>query len=376
MWAFTQPIFCQGLYPPEDILKSSVDKSLGRINYYEKQWFKDVFRGGEYITFEQYVYSNNKQDSVKTKWGQFRYFWSREGTDSKKIPRQGRINRYAERSSIGGIEKGNTLESHVYRFKGGKLDGLQSFGNNRLNRTKNSEGLYDGFDAEWVDNYYSPAIINGNIVGLQSGEKGFQDKSEMNKSIKSYKTKFQQFASTCFDENPIEFYDLIGNLKVFEENQYYELETMVNLFLSDVMATKTQYYLENPIGAYKQKVNLNEISPFSRLSSVSINATFEPLEKNEIARAYGIDNDNQIILKVDPDKWMLVNSATRWYILYHELGHDFFNLRHGQGGRMMFNYPTEMYDWVDFFEDRDFMFEYFFTKLDPEYEPPRKIIGM
>ena len=123
--------------------------------------------------------------------GQFRYFWSREGTDSKKIPRQGRINRYAERSSIGGIEKGNTLESHVYRFKGGKLDGLQSFGNNRLNRTKNSEGLYDGFDAEWVDNYYSPAIINGNIVGLQSGEKGFQDKTDKRQERAKKKTQMR-----------------------------------------------------------------------------------------------------------------------------------------------------------------------------------------
>ena len=124
MWAFTQPIFCQGLYPTEDKLKSSVEKGLGRKNYYEKQWFKDVFRGGEYITFEQYDYSNNKQDSVKTKWGQFRYFWSREGTDSQKIPREGRMNTYAERNSIGGMEKGNKSESHVYRFKGGKLDGL------------------------------------------------------------------------------------------------------------------------------------------------------------------------------------------------------------------------------------------------------------
>ncbi len=110
--------------------------------------------------------------------------------------------------------------------------------------------------------------------------------------------------------------------------------------------------------------------------NLNIDVAFEPLEKNVIAIAKGKNNDSKIILRVNPDKWLQANPATRWYILYHELGHDFFNLRHGQGGRMMFNYPTEMYDWVDFFEDRDFMFEYFFTKLDPEYEPPRKIIGM
>jgi hypothetical protein len=306
--------------------------------------------------------------------GIFKYFWSEEGTDSQKIPDEAAMYYNAGEDKFTGEKKGDPLFYLVLKFKGGKLDGLQPYGRSALNRKKKQ--------FEWINNFYSPAIINGHFLELQpgkklqSGELGYKfDKSELEDQMGIYKNDLVKFAYTFFWEDLGEKFDFIrNNYNVFEENKYYDLETMVNIFLSDVMATKNQYYFENPIGRYLQKVNLNETPPFSTLSSVSINATFEPLENNVIARAYGIDNDNQIILKVDPEKWMSVNTATRWYILYHELGHDFFNLRHGQGGRMMFNYPTEMYDWVDFFEDRDFMFEYFFTKLDPEYKPPMKTL--
>ena len=55
--------------------------------------------------------------------------------------------------------------------------------------------------------------------------------------------------------------------------------------------------------------------------------------------------------------WLKSSLPTKFYILYHELGHDVLNLMHGQGGKMMFNFTEEEYSWKDFFIDRDNMFK-------------------
>jgi len=48
--------------------------------------------------------------------------------------------------------------------------------------------------------------------------------------------------------------------------------------------------------------------------------------------------------------------------MYHELGHDVFNLEHGQGGKMMFNFADREYNWFDFAYDSKKMFEYVKSK--------------
>ena len=113
----------------------------------------------------------------------------------------------------------------------------------------------------------------------------------------------------------------------------YDIESMIDVFLKDCEISR---------------LKINKIE--------KIKGTFEPLKDNTIALSYGINNSN-IILKVDPEKWVKSSTVKKWYILYHELGHDVLNLEHGQGGRMMFNFPTSEYSWIDFFKDRNNMFE-------------------
>ena len=55
-------------------------------------------------------------------------------------------------------------------------------------------------------------------------------------------------------------------------------------------------------------------------------------------------------------EWSKASNPKRWYILYHELGHDVLNLKHGQGGKMMFNFTEEDYTWYDLLKDKDYMF--------------------
>ena len=70
------------------------------------------------------------------------------------------------------------------------------------------------------------------------------------------------------------------------------------------------------------------------------------------------ENDTLIKIKVDPEKWAKSSIEKRWYVLYHELGHDVLNLDHGQGGKMMFNFVDRNYTWDEFFNDKQYMFNF------------------
>ena len=117
------------------------------------------------------------------------------------------------------------------------------------------------------------------------------------------------------------------------EISMYDLTAMVNVFLNDC----SEFNIPTP--------NIN-----------TLKATFEPLGDNTVALAFGMNDDDAIVIKVDPDKWQKASDAKKWYILYHELGHDVLNLEHGEGGKMMFNYAEREYTWEEFFEDKEYMF--------------------
>lgn len=131
-----------------------------------------------------------------------------------------------------------------------------------------------------------------------------------------------------------------GQLDLREINNY-DLKAMINFFIED--------YNRN-----SNKVIDKQISPLI-FNEEQIKATFEPLDGDTIALSYGSNNDSVIIIKVDPEKWANASVEKRWYILYHELGHDVLNLEHGEGGKMMFNFADKEYSWDDFIEDKEYM---------------------
>lgn len=126
----------------------------------------------------------------------------------------------------------------------------------------------------------------------------------------------------------------IGNQDMRKINQY-DLEAMVKFFIEDC----------NKLNKKVPEIN-------------TLNAIFEPLEGNLIALSYALGDDSSIIIKVDPEKWAKASIEKRWYVLYHELGHDVLNLEHGQGGKMMFNFADKEYTWDDFFKDKEYMINY------------------
>ncbi len=122
--------------------------------------------------------------------------------------------------------------------------------------------------------------------------------------------------------------------KNLEEINVYDLKAMVQFFLDDCK---------------RSNIEVPEIETLS--------ATFEPLD-GAIALAYGMNNDDSIIIKVDPMSWANASIQKKWYILYHELGHDVLNLNHGEGGKMMFNFADREYSWDEFYQDKDYMFSF------------------
>ena len=157
--------------------------------------------------------------------------------------------------------------------------------------------------------------------------------------------KFPFFSALDENDNPLTLPKLI---KV----NTYNIEDMVKYFIKDLMMST--------IG---RKLTEKEGKVFSLLQKSDIETSFETLESGVLAKSFGMGNDNIIKIKVDPVMWEKSSNQKRWYIIYHELGHDVLNFNHGYGGRMMFNFVDKQYSWDDFFTDRKNMFDYFFKTI-------------
>lgn len=125
---------------------------------------------------------------------------------------------------------------------------------------------------------------------------------------------------------------VVGEYDLKKVNQY-DLNLMINIFLLDCE--------NNNILVKRDKVV----------------ASFETLDGDLIGVSNGINNDSKIELKIDPKKWENSSVPKRWYLIYHELGHDVLNLNHGAGGKMMFNFADKGYSWEEFWNDRKYMFD-------------------
>ena len=116
------------------------------------------------------------------------------------------------------------------------------------------------------------------------------------------------------------------------------------------------YNLDDFINVFLKDCNLNNIN----LPQQKINVIFDTeIIDPTIALAFGLGKDDEIIIKVNPNNWKKSSLQKKWYVIYHELGHDVLNLLHGQGGKMMFPFADREYNWEEFFLDKQFMFDYY-----------------
>ena len=71
------------------------------------------------------------------------------------------------------------------------------------------------------------------------------------------------------------------------------------------------------------------------LKNSSANLTFSSLPSKTIAIAKGMDNNCDVDLMIDIKQWNDSSYLERLHIIFHELGHDYFNLNHSDGLRLM-----------------------------------------
>jgi hypothetical protein len=244
-----------------------------------------------------------------------------------------------------------------YKFINDKLNGLHYVGSFDFNTKK----------IDYKANYV--AVIDNNIVGSSYTNSSLRPGRKSN-SEAGFSVEYKIWRSIILETPNYTF----SGLETYDEEElYYDLEMMVNIFLEDFGSylEKFSNTLKNDSFGKNNRLNeyLDLLKSLKKLTkSNKVYSVFEELEGSTIGKSFGIDDNENIIIKVDPSKWLESSHQNKWYILYHELGHDVLNLRHGQGGRMMFNYPTKNYSWEDFFKDRQNMFIYFIKKVYPDYD--------
>ncbi len=222
---------------------------------------------------------------------------------------------------------------------------------------KNAEVSFKGFNYKTYNNQQSDGKIRKG-VSQELIRDGFT--WEWNEKGQLCSEEFYIYGKCIYEGgrcnnswiNPIGF----GGSDSYNPSREFDLEFMINLFLDDIVNNNLER------GEPSILVKKIRIQRKSLVNKIKIKAIFSSLDKDVIAISSGFKDDKNIILTVDPDKWLKATSAKRWYTLYHELGHDVLNFEHGEGGRMMFNYSLEDCTWDEFNKDRNYMFDVFLKK--------------
>lgn len=171
-------------------------------------------------------------------------------------------------------------------------------------------------------------IDNWNIEKeIEKGDFRIRRIAKLERDYSASAYKFVLSRTTVVTMKPVEVSGV--NLK---DINTYDLKEMIKIFLEDCK---------------NHGININE---------QIIKSEFKTLDKGVLGLSYGKDNDELIDIKVDPEQWSNASNPKKWYLIYHELGHDVLNLKHGEGGKMMFNFSDKSYSWKDFLNEKEYMF--------------------
>ena len=346
-----------------ETIKDEYIKVIAGITYYNEKPYTGVFyrnyKNGQLRRKE--AFKNGKKDGLVEEYsikGQLEY---------KANFKSGKHNGISEQynKKTGKLQFKNTWENHKMNglseqyYETGELEFKGNFKDNKLTGVVNwyhkngqlskketykagkRDGLFEQYyetgQLEYKGNYKDnelTGVYNGYYKNGQLESKRTYKSDKKDGLVEEYYKNGQLKEKILYKNGEIilNYRSVIGDTNI-EDVNVYDLEAMVRLFLKDC-----------------------ELNNIKLSSDYKITSTFETLDKGEVALAYGIFNDKEIIIKVSPEKWSKSSNPKKWYILYHELGHDVLNLQHGQGGKMMFNFTEKDYTWDDFFKDKDYMF--------------------
>lgn len=142
---------------------------------------------------------------------------------------------------------------------------------------------------------------------------------------------------------------IIKGTSTSKKNQF---EYIYNMGLSNMNPFDYEGYIYKFIEDAKKNHGLN--FDYTKNSIITVS---KRLEDNIIAVSLASNDDSSVLIAIDPDSWQKASQRKRWYIMYHELGHDILNLEHGECGPMMNPYAKNDYSWNEFEKDKATMFE-------------------
>ena len=166
----------------------------------------------------------------------------------------------------------------------------------------------------------------------------------------------------------VDVYNPEEMIKIF---QYEMAAFLINPGGAKYSNGKVNYYVLSSPEDESKDVNMNYYDYRSNFHDDVISVEFKSQREGVIALARSTYDDDRITIEIDPSKWQSLSTPEKWYTMYHELGHDILNLEHGQGGRMMFNLSYKNARWLNFMQDKNKMFEYFWKDKRNDRPFPR-----
>ena len=203
-------------------------------------------------------------------------------------------------------------------------------------------------------------------INTSRDDRGYNNR--LRKTVRySGKTRYIDTLNVNWD---LEAKDYILDLTGFTAaiNKYIGVEapTMKNKNIYKVangLANVNPFNLDKYIDKFILDAKTNHNIDLSYVNKRDKLILFKELEGETIAAAYKMNDDDNVLVLVDPENWYDANQSKRWYIIYHELGHDILNLEHGECGPMMNETASGNYSWDRLEKDKNTMFETYKTKL-------------
>ena len=162
----------------------------------------------------------------------------------------------------------------------------------------------------------------------------------------------QNFYKTSLKGSTRALNRILGVVEISEKNKSRYIYNMG-------LANMNPFDYEGYILKFLEDAKSNHALNLDYVKDRTILTISKNLEENVIALSLTSDDDQKVIIQIDPYKWKNSSQQKRWYIIYHELGHDILNLEHGQCGPMMNPYAKEDYTWKEFETDKNMMFTEF-----------------
>ena len=120
----------------------------------------------------------------------------------------------------------------------------------------------------------------------------------------------------------------------------FDLKGFVNAFYYDFYINNSAYrnkdFLKLSLETYK---TLN-----TKIYFKNIQENQKKEESNTLAIAWGMFDNCRVEIQVDKKNWLEADNVIRLWVVYHELAHDIFNIKHGEGGPLMAPYIPQFID--------------------------------